>query len=228
MNDEQINITDQDIADDEQLMSYFRGELSAEDEAIFTERLRTDSALKTRAVAVAQLIKGLENEGNKRDTKIIKQNFGGKPTVVKFNAWIAAAAAVLVGFCVIFGINYYSNKNLENLATQYQNEFPLSEISRGSDDEDIVAKLQNLFGLVLQGQHLDSTIETLDGYWRQSLSETYNDFTNYSPQIGWFLAIAHLKNHDKSKAKDVLKTLIANSEDDSALRLKAEELFERL
>ena len=228
MNDEQINITDQDIADDEKLMAYFRGELSAEDEAIFTERLRTDSALKTRAVAVARLIKGLENEGNKRDKKIIKQKFGGKPEVVKFNAWIAAAAAVLVGVCVLFGINYYSNKNLENLATQYESTFEISNISRGSDDEDIVAKLQNLFNSVSEGQNLDNTIETLNNYWRQSLSETYNDFTNYSPQIGWYLAIAHLKNHDKSKAKDVLKTLIANSEDDSALRLKAEELFERL
>jgi hypothetical protein len=228
MNDEQINITDQDIADDEKLMAYFRGELSAEDEAIFTERLKTDSALKERAIAVARLIKGLETEGTKLDNKIIKQDFGGKPTVVKFNAWIAAAAAVLVGVCIVFGVMFYNNQSIETLATQYQNELPLSEISRGSDDEDIDAKLQNLFGLVLQGQHLDNTIETLDGYWRQSLSESYNDFTSYSPQIGWFLAIAHLKNHDKSKAKDVLKTLIDNSEEGSALRNKAEELMGKL
>ena len=227
MNDEQINITDQDIADDEKLMAYFRGELSAEDEAIFTERLKTDSALKERAIAVARLIKGLDTEGTKRDNKIIKQDFGGKPSVVKFNAWIAAAAAVLVGICVIFGINYYNNKNLENLATQYESAFEISNISRG-DSDDIDAKLKNLFGLVLQGQHLDSTIETLDGYWRQSLSETYNDFTSYSPQIGWFLAIAHLKNHDKSKAKDVLKTLIDNSEEGSTLRTKAEDLLGKL
>ncbi len=228
MNDEQINITDYDIADDEQLMAYFRGELSAEDEAIFTERLRTDTALKTRAVAVARLIKGLETEGNKRDTEIIKQNFGGKPTVVKFNAWIAAAAAVLVGVCIVFGVMFYNNQSLETLATQYQNEFPLSDFSRGSDDEDIVAKLQNLFNSVSEGQNLDNTIETLDNYWRQSLSETYNGFTSYSPQIGWFLTIAHLKNHDKSKAKDVLKTLIDNTEEGSAVRTKAEELMGRL
>jgi hypothetical protein len=227
MNDEQINITDQDIADDEKLMAYFRGELSAEDETIFTERLKTDSALKERAIAVARLIKGLETEGTKLDNKIIKQDFGGKPTVVKFNAWFAAAAAVLVGVCIVFGINYYNNKSLETLATQYESAFEISNISRG-DSEVIDAKLQNLFGLVLQGQHLDSTIETLDGYWRQSLSESYNDFTSYSPQIGWFLAIAHLKNHDKSKAKDVLKTLIDNTEEGSALRNKAEELMGKL
>lgn len=228
MNDEQINITDQDIADDEQLMAYFRGELSAEDEAVFTERLKTDSALKTRAVAVARLIKGLENEGNKRDTKIIKQDFGGKPVGVKFHPWIAAAAAVLVGVCIVFGVMFYNNQSLETLATQYQNEFPLSDFSRGSDDEDIVAKLQNLFNFVSEGQNLDNTIGTLDNYWRKSLSETYNGFTNYSPQIGWNLAIAHLKNHDKSKAKDVLKTLINNSEEGSKVRTKAEELMRKL
>ena len=228
MNDEQINITDYDIADDEKLMAYFRGELSAEDEAIFMERLRTDSALKTRAVAVARLIKGLENVGNKRDTKIIKQDFGGKPVGVKFHPWIAAAAAVLVGVCIVFGVMFYNNQSLETLATQYQNEFPLSDFSRGSDDEDIVAKLQNLFNSVSEGQNLDNTIETLDNYWRQSLSETYNGFTIYSPQIGWNLAIAHLKNHDKSKAKDVLKTLIDNSEEGSKVRMKAEELMRKL
>jgi len=228
MNDEQINITDQDIADDEKLMAYFRGELSAEDEAVFTERLKTDSALKERAIAVARLIKGLETEGAKRDNKIIKQNFGGKPEVVKFHPWIAAAAAVLVGVCIVFGVMFYNNQSLETLATQYQNEFPLSDFSRGSDDEVIVAKLQNLFNFVSEGQNLDNTIETLDNYWQQSLSETYNDFTNYSPQIGWNLAIAHLKNHDKSKAKDVLKTLIDNSEEGCKVRMKAEELMRKL
>jgi len=125
-------------------------------------------------------------------------------------------------------VMFYNNQSLENLATQYQNELPLSEISRGSDDEVIVAKLQNLFNSVSQGQNLDNTIETLDNYWQQSLSETYNDFTNYSPQIGWNLAIAHLKNHDKSKAKDVLKTLIDNSEEGKEIKLKAEELLEKL
>ena len=228
MNDEQINITDQDIADDEKLMAYFRGELSADDEAIFTERLRTDSALKERAIAVAQLIKGLENVGTDRDNKIIQQKFGRKTSVVKFNAWFAAAAAVLVGVCIVFGVMFYNNQSLETLATQYQNEFPLSDFSRGSDDEDIVAKLQNLSNSVSEGQNLDNTIETLDNYWQQSLSETYNGFTNYSPQIGWNLAIAHLKNHDKSKAKDVLKTLIDNSEEGSKVRMKAEELMRKL
>lgn len=228
MNDEQINITDQDIADDEQLMAYFRGELSAEDEAIFTERLRTDSALKTRAIAVARLIKGLENEGNKRDKKIIKQNFGGKPRGVKFHPWIVAVAAVLVGVCIVFGVTFYNNQSLETLATQYQNKFPLSDFSRGSNDEEIVAKLQNLFNSVSEGQNLDNTIDTLDNYWQESLTQPSSGFKNYSPQIGWNLAIAHLKNHDKSKAKDVLKTLIDKSGEGSKVRTKAEEVLRKL
>ena len=228
MNDEQINITDQDIADDEKLMAYFRGELSAEDEAIFTERLRTDSALKTRAVAVARLIKGLETEGADRDNKIIQQKFGRKTSVVKFNAWFAAAAAVLVGVCIVFGVMFYNNQSLETLATQYQNEFPLSDFSRGSDDEDIVAKLQNLFNFVSEGQNLDNTIETLDNYWQESLTQPSSGFIYYSSYIGWNLAIALLKNHDKSKAKDVLKTLIDNSEEGCKVRMKAEELLGKL
>ena len=55
-----------------------------------------------------------------------------------------------------------------------------------------------------------------------------NNLTNYSPQIGWNLAIAHLKNHDKSKAKDVLKTLIDKSEEGSKVRMKAEEVLRKL
>ena len=79
--------------------------------------------------------------GADRDNKIIQQKFGRKTSVVKFNAWFAAAAAVLVGVCIVFGVMFYSNQSLENIATQYQNEFPLPDFSRGSDDEEIVAKL---------------------------------------------------------------------------------------
>ncbi|MCR5456064.1 MAG: hypothetical protein K6F33_13860, partial [Bacteroidales bacterium] len=137
------------------------------------------------------------------------------------------AAAVLVGFAVFYGINEHNNQKLDKLAAQYQNEVAMSDVSRG-DSDDIVAKLKPLFDLVLQGQQLDNTIETLEKYWQQSLSEPYNDFTNYKLKIGWYLAIAHLKNHDKAAAKQTLKTLIANTEEGMSIRIKAEELEKEL
>ncbi|MCR5456385.1 MAG: hypothetical protein K6F33_15520, partial [Bacteroidales bacterium] len=104
------NINEQDIADDAKLMAFFRGELSAQEEAEFKQRLQSDSALKARAIAVARLIKGLEKEGEQRDAATIK-NGEKKSVVVKWVVHILAAA-VLVGFAVFYGINEHNNQKL--------------------------------------------------------------------------------------------------------------------
>jgi Tfp pilus assembly protein PilF len=58
--------------------------------------------------------------------------------------------------------------------------------------------------------------------------ETYNDYTDYSSEIGWNLAIAYLKDNNKKDAKVMLEKLISSSEDSSAIHSKAKELLEKL
>ena len=47
-----------------------------------------------------------------------------------------------------------------------------------------------------------------------AISEDFNDYTNYINDIGWNLAIAHLKDGDRGKAIETLELLISHSESD--------------
>ena len=58
--------------------------------------------------------------------------------------------------------------------------------------------------------------------------ETYNDYTDYSAEIGWNLAIANLKDNNKKEAKKVLEKLVDTSEAGSAVNQKAKELLSEI
>lgn len=60
--------------------------------------------------------------------------------------------------------------------------------------------------------------------WDRSLSDSYNDYTEYMPEIGWLLANAYLRNNDKSQSIEVLDVLINEYPDGTAMGDKAREL----
>ena len=64
--------------------------------------------------------------------------------------------------------------------------------------------------------------------WTESRSDTFNDYTEYMPEIGWMLANAYLRNNDKSNALEVLGVLIAESPEGTAMSDKARELKEKI
>jgi len=102
-------------------------------------------------------------------------------------------------------------------------------IIRGSDTpSQAETKLEALFANVKANQNIEETIHDLSVCWEVSTMETYNDYTDYSAEIGWNLAIAYLKDNNKKDAKKVLEKLIATTEEDSAIGSKAKELFEQL
>ena len=117
------------------------------------------------------------------------------------------------------------NNTLYKPVNIHQNEFPYNDIFRGAEDE---TNLKTLFSNVLENKDLDQTIITLSDCFAQSLQPTFNDYTNYMPQIGWYLAIAQLKANEKSSAKITLKTLIDNTESEMLVHKKAVELMAKL
>ena len=227
MNQELDNISEEVLKDDETLMQFLRGELSAEDETAFMQKLQQNPDLKARAVAVARLIKGLERKGIKDDEKLNSafKKLSKQSKIKRIFVWVTSAAAVLV---LVFGLRiFYVNSSYEKIAAEYENSFPFSEISRGNND-DLSAKLQNWTDNVLQNRDLDLTIEKLSKVFTQSQSETFNTYTNYFAVSGWYLALAYLKNHDVEKAKEVLKILADKKDDNPSVAKKAEEILERI
>lgn len=76
--------------------------------------------------------------------------------------------------------------------------------------------------------NIDDAIVRLSDMWAKSRSDTFNDYTEYMPEIGWMLANAYLRNNDKSKALNVLDVLIVESPEGTAMGDKARELKEKV
>ena len=90
---------------------------------------------------------------------------------------------------------------------EYANTFPITTIVRGEANESVENELVTLFENIIDNKNLDQAIAHLSTLWQTAKQDTYNDYTDYAPYIGWYLAIAYLEDYDKDKAKDVLKDM---------------------
>lgn len=119
--------------------------------------------------------------------------------------WLAYAASVIIIFFIgDKGYDYYSTVNL---GKQYANTFVLSDIVRGESNTEVENELKGLFDNVINGKDLRKTTERLDAIWQIAKQDTYNDYTDYAPYIGWYLAIGYLEGYEKEKAIIVLNEM---------------------
>ena len=87
--------------------------------------------------------------------------------------------------------------------------------------------MARLFASVRSGKRLPVVQARLSRLGEPSLQATSNGCPPYSSLIGWNLAIAYLKNNDKTRAREVL-TVLASHADSDAVRAKAAELQAKL
>ena len=145
----------------------------------------------------------------------------------KVSTWLAIAAS-LVGI-VWLGIGYNNYRHTTGLGEEFGNVFSSSMIVRGAETpSQAEKKLEQLFTDVKENKNIDDAIHELSLCWEISQMETYNDYTDYSAEIGWNLAIANLKNNNKKEAKKILEKLINTTEQGSAIHNKSKELLNKL
>ena len=153
---------------------------------------------------------------NQNESKIVP--------IRRASSWLAVAASVI---CIVwFGLTYNSYRNTTGLGDEYGNV-----VTRGlikEQETEAEKKLQVLFNNVQENNNIDASIHDLSLYWELSKMDIKNDYSNHSAEIGWYLAIAHLKNNDKKEAKAVLDNLISATEKGSEINEKAKELMEKL
>jgi len=250
MNIDINNIDPKHLEEDDRIVAYLKGQMSAEEEQKFLEEVEHDPELKEKAITLARLVKGLKEVGTEQDREIqrvilasSKQDIeaatqnatevpvaASKTPVISLSQaakWLSIAASLI---CIVWlGFTYNSYRNTTTLGNQYDDAFTSGMIVRGQESQtEAEKKLLGLFTNVKENQKIDDTIHELSLCWELSTMDTYNDYTDYSAEIGWNLAIAHLKNNDKKDAKAVLERLISVSEEGSAVSSKAKELLEKL
>ena len=231
---------------DEMLSRYLKGQLSEIEEVEFKRLIADEPELHNKAIATARLVKAMNEVGSERDDKTIEEirqateqkikivasNVSGaaikEPRILNFRKFIvsfSAAASILL--CVFGGYKYYKYEQVSSLGSEYLAYFPASEFSRGENDgvSDI---LKELYSDIETIHNLGDAIARLSGMWTESRGDSFNDYTEYMPEIGWMLANACLRNNDKSKALKVLGVLIAESPEGTAMGDKARELKEKV
>lgn len=138
---------------------------------------------------------------------------------------LAACVVILAGI----GIHYYNFRTVTDLGNTYGTAFVSQPaVTRGCRNEAAAKELATLYVRVQSGTELDATIKRLSILWELSTMDTFNDYTNEAPLIGWNLAIAHLKAGNKDEAKQVLTQLVSKTDPASAVNAKARELLAKL
>ena len=246
------NIDPKLLEEDDRIEAYLKGQMSAEEEQQFMKELNDNPELKQKAIIAARLVKGLKQVGAAQD-KDIQGAFLASSTesvqsaaekaihaekvsastsartipIRRTSTWLSIAASLV--FIVWLGYEYADYKHTTGLGEDFGNTFSSSMIVRGDDSPtDTEKKLELLFTDVKNSDNLDNAIHELSLCWELSTMDTYNDYTIYSAEIGWNLAIAYLKDNNKKDAKIVLDKLITTSEDGSAINVKAKELLIKL
>lgn len=203
-------VQEKDLLNDERISRFLQGLMKESEEAAFIEELKNNVDLRKQAITQARLVKGmkqidedLKDAFRHADGQTIKRiAFKTTKRENKPVYWFAYAASIILIIFVGFkGFDYYSTVNL---GKQYATAFELSEIVRGEANADVEEELKTLFDNVANGKDLSKTTERLDAIWQIAKQDTYNDYTDFAPYIGWYLAIGYLRDYEKAKADAVL------------------------
>ena len=149
-----------------------------------------------------------------------------KHRIVKFAYALAAAASIAIIATV--GYNQYERHQVIALGKEYALTLsPFAEEYHRGDTSTAGEEINALTANVRNQENLEQTIDRLSRLWALSKSDTYNDYPDFAPEIGWTLAIAHLENNDKNAAISVL-TQITALYPETAICYKANELLKKL
>ena len=210
MNDNENSVQEKDLLNDERISHYMQGKMNADEESAFMEELNNNEDMRNHAIAQARLVKGmkqvdeeLKDAFRQSDEQTIRRIANKAVGNKKHSArWLAIAASIV--FIVFVGFKSYDYYDTTSLGREYANTFPTSTIIRGEANADVDTELTMLFNNVAEGKDLDNTTSRLKTLWEIAKQDTYNDYTNYAPYIGWNLAVGYLEDYEKSKAKDIL------------------------
>ena len=213
MNDNKYTVPDKDLRNDDLIDRFMQGQMDENEEKAFLEELNQNEELRERAILHARLVKGMaqvDDEIIEAYSEAEDSSKNNKATVVSIDKkhsarWLAIAASIV--FIVFVGFKSYDYYDTNRLGRKFDNTFPTSTIRRGETNADIDTELTMLFNNVAEGKDLDNTTSRLATLWELSKQETYNDYTDYAPYIGWNLAIGYLRNYEKTNAKAVLEEM---------------------
>ena len=234
MSDNEYIVPDKDLRNDDIIDRFIQGQMDENEEKAFLEELNQNEELRERAILHARLVKGMaqvDDEIIEAYSEAEDSSKNNEATVVSIDKkhsarWLAIAASIV--FVVFVGFKSYDYYDTTSLGREYANTFPTSTIIRGEVNEDVDAELSTLFNNVTEGKDLENTTSRLKTLWELSKQDTYNDYTDYSPYIGWNLAVGYLRNYEKAMALNVLTEMETIYDNETIIGKKVKELIKTI
>ncbi len=207
---------------DERIEAFLRGEMTTEEEVAFKQEIRQNSELRSRAMAMTSLIKGLHDQNFAKEATIIKENTV-KSRVRPLLYWACSVAAV---FAVVFGVyKDHRYRMLDAAVSPYYTEYDMSDVSRGDLDSATISHLYDLFIQIQESRSVSDIIKELEPIYNSLDNDfTYNAYAN---DIAWNLALAYVKDDQINKAITILQKIKADNPD-TPIYNKADELINKL
>ena len=216
---------------------FLKKQLTSEEEAQYLNKLKEIPALRKRAQVIALAVEQMGEVSKEASRDLIgrigKQSEAAFRRVAQLPAkqvrlWprVAryAAAASVIFFVGFGGYKYYQYDQTISLGVEYYQ--PIDGIYRSPEDNTI-KELSNVFKNVETGDNLTETIEQLTKFYTLAKSDEYSDYSVYTVDIAWNLAIAHLKDNDRKAAIKILEEIIQDNQG-KAIADKAAELIKKI
>lgn len=212
------------VDNSERIDKFLRKQMTPEENEIFLNDLKNDTQLRKEAQMTALMIQELQERQAKEDSDIIEDVLKSKKKAktIRMVRWTLSIAAM---FILLFGATTLWNRpsNTEVLFNEYYTPF-VYQPDRSGGDEAIKKELAELYNKVGTEKDITPIIARLQTIYDgiQSNSDDYNDYSYYENDIAWYLALAYIKDNNLNKAKELLKQLKENGNEE------VEKLIEEL
>lgn len=216
---------------------FLKKQLTSEEEAQYLNKLKEIPALRKRAQVIALAVEQMGEVSKEASRDLIgrigKQSEAAFRRVAQLPAkqvrlWprVAryAAAASVIFFVGFGGYKYYQYDQTISLGAEYYQ--PMDAIYRSPEDNTI-KELAKVFKNVETGDNLTETITQLTKFYSLAKSDEYSDYSLYTVDIAWNLAIANLKDNDRKAAIKILEEIIQDNQG-KAIADKAAELIKKI
>ena len=216
---------------------FLKKQLTSEEQAQYLNKLKEIPALRKRAQVIALAVEQMGEVSKEASRDLIgrigKQSEAAFRRVAQLPAkqvrlWprVAryAAAASVIFFVGFGGYKYYQYDQTISLGAEYYQ--PMDAIYRSPEDNTI-KELAKVFKNVETGDNLTETITQLTKFYSLAKSDEYSDYSLYTVDIAWNLAIAHLKDNDRKAAIKILEEIIQDNQG-KAIADKAAELIKKI
>ena len=216
---------------------FLKKQLTPEEEAQYLNKLKEIPALRERAQVIALAVEQMGEVSKEASRDIIGRIGKQSETAYRRTAKLPAkqvrlwprvaryaAAASVIFFVGFGGYKYYQYEQTVSLGVEYYE--PMDAIYRSPED-DTLKELGKVFRNVESGENLTETIEQLTAFYSLAKGDEYSDYSLYTVDIAWNLAIAHLKDNDRKKAIIILKEIVRDNQG-KAIADKANELIKKI